>query len=316
MEIEELRQIPLKEIAKKTQLDEHNIKAILDKDFEKLANVNVYMNIKILQREFNVDFTDLKHEYENHKVHTDSHKLKIQPVLLHYNSSKSRASSSFIGYFILVLFLCAVVYAIYYFIENQNQNYELTQETISISNVNANNENKEESLIENKEEKSTLTEESIKKNNENLNHQEEKQNIQNINEDTTQLQENLTQAKANKEIIKEENVVNTEKIIENKEQEVKANKQDNILVIIPHQKIWMSIKDLNEKISKHYLLEKKIELNANSLIFLGKNNYDLYLNKNKITAPIDKDGRYLIFQDNKVEFLTRVEFNKIDKMSK
>lgn len=337
MEIEELRQIPLKEIAKKTQLDEHNIKAILDKDFEKLANVNVYMNLKILQREFNVDFTDFKQEYESHRVDTNNHKLKIQPVLLHYNNSNSRSSSGFISYFILLVFLCVVAVGIYYFIENQNQNYEKTQENISISNV-----SKEDSVEENKEElknqieetENNLSEEAIKKNDEKINSQEQNQqnkeeNTQSVNEtqNTNQTQENLAQKIDDEE--KKENANITEELAENKseiqgekqeekqeEKKVEVTTQDNVLVIIPHQKIWMSIKDLNEKINKNYLLEKKIELNTNSLIFLGKNNYDLYLNQNKIEIPANKDGRYLIFKDNKVEFLTRVEFNKIDKMSK
>ena len=113
-----LKDLNLKEVSAKTQLEMDFLKAVVDKDFKKLSKFNVRGFLKILSREYELDFTEFLEEYDaflkddlDEKAPANSQKeVYIPPQIDSY--SAPTGSKSWIFIFILAI-LIAAAWAVY-----------------------------------------------------------------------------------------------------------------------------------------------------------------------------------------------------------
>ena len=86
-ELENLKEIGIKEISRKTHIEPTFLQYIFDKNFEKLSRLNMRGYAKILQREYGVDLSELLAEYDafmQENTPDDSHKTKVSPKIASY----------------------------------------------------------------------------------------------------------------------------------------------------------------------------------------------------------------------------------------
>ena len=63
-ELENLKEIGIKEISRKTHIEPTFLQYIFDKNFEKLSRLNIRGYAKILQREYGVYFSEILADYD------------------------------------------------------------------------------------------------------------------------------------------------------------------------------------------------------------------------------------------------------------
>ena len=80
-ELENLKEIGIKEISRKTHIEPTFLQYIFDKNFEKLSRLNIRGYAKILQREYDVDLSELLAEYDAFMMRVTKLKL-LQKFLL------------------------------------------------------------------------------------------------------------------------------------------------------------------------------------------------------------------------------------------
>ncbi|MBZ7984868.1 hypothetical protein AVANS14531_00760 [Campylobacter sp. Cr9] len=311
-----LKSFSVKEIASKTHLDEARIKAIINKDYESLSNVNVAMNIKILEREYNIDFSEWLQEYNEYKSNNltnTKNSLKVKPKVMGYNSGNE--SSSNLAYFIYLSIATIVVIAgAFYYFNYYNEDTEEVKETPQQL---VKEEVKEEIIIPLEEIKKEPIKEIIK---------EPIKEIKQAQEVKEEIKQEVKEVEENKqEIIKpikeevQENIEikelkDTPKPKEEIKEEVKVEvKKENKLLLTPSTKAWVSVKNLKTKETKNYMVTKNVSFNQDSLIFVGNNLFSLSLNETNVELPKNSDPRYILFKDGKVKFITQKEYSKLDK---
>ncbi|MBT0880579.1 MULTISPECIES: hypothetical protein [unclassified Campylobacter] len=337
-EVDYLKSFSVKEIALKTHLDEARIKAIINKDYENLSSVNIAMNIKILEREYNIDFSEWLNEYNEYKNNHFKDKknsLKVKPKVMGYNSDKE--SNSNLAYFIyLSLATIIVIAGVFYYFNYYDEN---SQEVVENTTT---QEKPIEELQVNQQENSTQTKtqiEPIKEVKEEikpatplvekkLEEVKEDKKPENLEESKINTKEETIQIPAQVELIPEikPQEIKTQEV---KVQEVKSNeikeekaeiiepkveiKKDNKLLLSPNSKVWVSVKNLKTKETKNYMIVKSASFTQDSLIFVGNNLFTLELDGSKIELPSTNDARYILFKDGKVTFLSQKEYTKLDK---
>ncbi|EDP7645998.1 hypothetical protein GSG38_04190, partial [Campylobacter jejuni] len=110
-----IQELNLKEVAAKTQIELDFLEALVEKNFAVLSRFNVKGFVKILSREYELDFSDFNEEYEaylNENNPTPQTKSKmITPKLDAYSQKSSNAWP-----FLIVLIVLVIIGSgIYYF---------------------------------------------------------------------------------------------------------------------------------------------------------------------------------------------------------
>lgn len=101
-ELENLKEIGIKEISRKTHIEPTFLQYIFDKNFEKLSRLNMRGYAKILQREYGVDLSELLAEYDafmQENMPDESKKTKVSPkfLLTHLRMSRSKGKVAVAG---------------------------------------------------------------------------------------------------------------------------------------------------------------------------------------------------------------------------
>lgn len=291
---DELQKLDIKEVVSRTHLDEAVIRAIITRDFEKLKNTNINMNLKILNREFGIDFSEWLEDFNNYKKNNfcdDEKSLKVKPKIMTYHNSDGNGNYiSYILYaFLLVLIVLGGIFYYYNYIEDVETKPVVEESEKIVEKIEP--KIQKEELKENIEE--IKKEESVKELEEEQINENQDENIKSQKEDeNTQEQPSNTQTQAIQE------------------QEIQP--QQHKLNLKPNSKSWVSVKNLKTKETKNYMLEKAISFDEDVLIFIGKTDYSLLLDDKEIVSD-KNDSRYILFKDGKVEFLTQDKYKKIDK---
>lgn len=112
LDLERLRGMDLGEVANATHIEVENLKAILDKDFQKLANFNVAGYIKILEREFGLDLSEWLSEFRAAKASFEPNKrAHVEKVYARASGSKREGG----GWIIWLVAIFLIIAAIFYF---------------------------------------------------------------------------------------------------------------------------------------------------------------------------------------------------------
>lgn len=302
-----IQELNLKEVAAKTQIELDFLEALAEKNFAVLSRFNVKGFVKILSREYELDFSDFNEEYEaylNENNPTPQTKSKmITPKLDAYSQKSSNAWPSLIVLIVLVIIGSGIYYfdTLKTFFKDEQNNTSTTvidiigQAQENLKSLGGNNV----VVIDNNKAQETNQTESVLPS-QNISLQENDKNISienNISENNTTLldEEKNTQ-------IQED--INTPKTDSLKEAHFKTS-----------TKIWIGLIDLKSLKKTSFVKEKdfNISLDKDQLILTGAAALTMFDQENKEQKfPAGISKRFLI-KDGKITSISAAEFAKLNK---
>ncbi|ECL3807112.1 TPA: hypothetical protein R5723_000608 [Campylobacter jejuni] len=302
-----IQELNLKEVAAKTQIELDFLEALVEKNFAVLSRFNVKGFVKILSREYELDFSDFNEEYEaylNENNPTPQTKSKMITSKLDAYSQKSSNAWPFL---IVLIVLVAIGSGIYYFdrlktfFKDEQNNTSATvidiigQAQENLKSLGGNNV----VVIDNNKAQETNQTESVLPS-QNISLQENDKNISienNISENNTTL---LDEEK-NTQIQEDTNILKTDSL---KEAHFKTS-----------TKIWIGLIDLKSLKKTSFVKEKdfNISLDKDQLILTGAAALTMFDQENKEQKfPAGISKRFLI-KDGKITSISAAEFVKLNK---
>jgi hypothetical protein len=125
----------LRDMCVKTNIAEKNIEAIMNSEFDKIRKTNAIGFISIIEREYNVDLSELKKQaLEYYETVYEDTSITLSQDLMEESSGRS-------GFFKLIGFLL-IIYAIWYAFENFDR--EKLNSILPFTEVNFENKNIED----------------------------------------------------------------------------------------------------------------------------------------------------------------------------
>ncbi|EAI2873494.1 TPA: hypothetical protein ACH6H0_001685 [Campylobacter jejuni] len=302
-----IQELNLKEVAAKTQIELDFLEALAEKNFAVLSRFNVKGFVKILSREYELDFSDFNEEYEaylseNNPTPQTKSKM-ITPKLDAYSQKSSNAWPSLIVLIVLVIIGSGIYYfdtLKTFFKDEQNSTSTTVIDIIgqaqeNLKSLGGNNV----VVIDNNKAQETNQTESVLPI-QNISLQENDKNISienNISENNTTLldEEKNTQ-------IQED--INTPKTDSLKEAHFKTS-----------TKIWIGLIDLKSLKKTSFVKEKdfNISLDKDQLILTGAAALTMFDQENKEQKfPAGISKRFLI-KNGKITSISAAEFAKLNK---
>ncbi|EOI0600719.1 hypothetical protein ACMF93_001453 [Campylobacter jejuni] len=302
-----IQELNLKEVAAKTQIELDFLEALAEKNFAVLSRFNVKGFVKILSREYELDFSDFNEEYEaylNENNPTPQTKSKMITTKLDAYSQKSSNAWPFL---IVLIVLVIIGSGIYYFdtlktfFKDEQNNTSTTvidiigQAQENLKSLGGNNV----VVIDNNKAQETNQTESVLPS-QNISLQENDKNISienNISENNTTL---LDEEK-NTQIQEDINTPRTDSL---KEAHFKTS-----------TKIWIGLIDLKSLKKTSFVKEKdfNISLDKDQLILTGAAALTMFDQENKEQKfPAGISKRFLI-KDGKITSISAAEFAKLNK---
>ncbi|EPX3027692.1 hypothetical protein ACWYOM_001371 [Campylobacter jejuni] len=302
-----IQELNLKEVAAKTQIELDFLEALVEKNFTVLSRFNVKGFVKILSREYELDFSDFNEEYEaylNENNPTPQTKSKmITPKLDAYSQKSSNAWPFLIVLIVLVIIGSGIYYfdTLKTFFKDEQNNTSATvidiigQAQENLKSLGGNNV----VVIDNNKAQETNQTESVLPS-QNISLQENDKNISienNISENNTTL---LDEEK-NTQIQEDTNTPKTDSL---KEAHFKTS-----------TKIWIGLIDLKSLKKTSFVKEKdfNISLDKDQLILTGAAALTMFDQENKEQKfPAGISKRFLI-KDGKITSISAAEFVKLNK---
>ncbi|MBF7042656.1 hypothetical protein IY971_04475 [Campylobacter volucris] len=280
-----LEDLNLFEVQKRTQIEIACLELIIKKDFKSLSRFNVNGFIKILQREYELDFTSFLEEYEAYLAENGVEKKNsahVCPRMSSYTKEKS-----YFWFFVVIIVVALIVLSalavsrLLQDVADENTTNVLNQEQIIIeeNDTNATILFNEKDFIE---ENSTNNNESV----------EEILDVNvSVQDENTSINENL---------IIEENAP--------KKAEVLVNES----IIKPSAELWLGMVDLKtfQKSSKTIKNEFVISLEKDMLITTGHAAFSLNDEHNNILEFKSGVSKFLMIKDGKIKQISKAEFIK------
>ncbi|EDP4352950.1 hypothetical protein GZD63_000737, partial [Campylobacter jejuni] len=300
-----IQELNLKEVAAKTQIELDFLEALVEKNFAVLSRFNVKGFVKILSREYELDFSDFNEEYEaylNENNPTPQTKSKmITPKLDAYSQKSSNAWPFLIVLIVLVIIGSGIYYfdTLETFFKDEQNNTSATVIDIigqAQENLKSLSGNNVVVIDNNKAQETNQTESVLPSQNTSL--QENDKNISienNISENNTTL---LDEEK-NTQIQEDTNTLKTDSL---KEAHFKTS-----------TKIWIGLIDLKSLKKTSFVKEKdfNISLNKDQLILTGAAALTMFDQENKEQKfPAGISKRFLI-KDGKITSISAAEFVKL-----
>lgn len=302
-----IQELNLKEVAAKTQIELDFLEALVEKNFAVLSRFNVKGFVKILSREYELDFSDFNEEYEvylNENNPTPQTKSKmITPKLDAYSQKSSNAWPFLIVLIVLVIIGSGIYYfdTLKTFFKDEQNNTSATVIDIigqAQENLKSLSGNNVVVIDNNKTQETNQTESVLPSQNTSL--QENDKNISienNISENNTTL---LDEEK-NTQIQEDTNTLKTDSL---KEAHFKTS-----------TKIWIGLIDLKSLKKTSFVKEKdfNISLDKDQLILTGAAALTMFDQENKEQKfPVGISKRFLI-KDGKITSISAAEFVKLNK---
>lgn len=272
-----LEEHSVKVIIKKTNISEENIEALLAGDFDTLKKVKTLGFISIIEREYKVDLSALREQALSHYTqYNDAEKSIVigSPIV-----EERKGKSKLFLFFILVLF----GYASWYFFTqfDKNQLSELLPFT----------EEKRSQIIMPKE----------ANNNADL-------SIENV---IAPVENTMTEEKSEPETQKSE--PETQKSTETNTTEEKTSSLVNLkesISIVPSDRLWFGIIDMQTKQRDHFSISEKFELDVKEkswLLATSSAPFSL-LNKEETKEFNDAQEHYFMIDKSGIKQLKKTEY--------
>ncbi|EOG1584852.1 hypothetical protein ACK3LN_000315 [Campylobacter upsaliensis] len=303
-----LQDLNLREVSTNTQIEMDFLQALIEKDFKTLIRFNVKGFIKILEREYELDFTEFNEELEQYLSENQPNSLHITKTVTPPLASYSH-KGSILPIVIIVLFAFIVGLGIYYFdtlkeLLKSEESFASAMSLDAAKEAELNLKNLENSVVIVGEE--NLSENEINtsaKTQENLSKEPEKE-LKDTNESlkiAPLINENNA-SEVNQTKL-EETDLNSQKILK-EVAEFKVN-----------SKVWVGVINLKTGKKMTWVKESDFEipLNEDQLILTGATAFvvsDEEGNEKSYPAGISK--RFLI-KDGKIASISAVEFKQLNK---
>jgi len=305
-ELENLKEIGIKEISRKTHIEPTFLQYIFDKKFEKLSRLNMRGYAKILQREYGVDLSELLAEYDafmQENPPDDSHKTKVSPKIASYTpddiTNQRQGGGS--GFFFWVFILAIIGGGAYYF-----DAYKYVQNFIASLNEDNTSVSYSQSSIVNEVKKNIID-----------------TNVT-ISQNTPKIDANATSVKISAPA--EQNVtVSPASVDQNAlkpsmaaqpapKVEQNVTKPLNEAVITPKQRVWIGIINLEngQKTSSDTSKSVNINLDQRQLVVCGNGNIELKIGDKVTKYNPSRPARFLV-ENGDMKFLTYDEFVEMNK---
>ncbi|TNH35891.1 hypothetical protein [Campylobacter helveticus] len=301
-----LQDLNLREVSANTQIEMVFLNALVEKDFKTLVRFNVRGFIKILEREYELDFTEFNEELDNYLSENQPDSLHATKTVTPPLASYSHKSSA-LPLVAIVLLVLVVGTGIYYF----DTFKELLKSDENISNVVSLDVVKETELNLQSLENSVVVvgEENVSQNETNLSVETE----ENLNQDEKEVKDSNESIKSTP--LSSENNTSEANQIELEETSVNSqNALKEFAVFKVNSKVWVGL--INLKSGKKTSLVKdsdfNVSLSEDQLILTGATAFVLSDEEGKEKSyPAGISKRFLV-QNGKITSINSAEFKRLN----
>ncbi|MCV3346314.1 hypothetical protein L8U40_05490 [Campylobacter lari] len=278
-----LEDLNLLEVQKRTQIEIACLEYIIKKDFKSLSRFNVNGFIKILQREYELDFSNFLEEYhaylEENGIEKKNH-VYISPRMNSY--TKESSSVWYIVIIVVVLLIVALAWGVSRFFQSstldENTTNVLNQEQVVLEEKVDENETPvvnffADDVIENNETNTTI--------------------LEPIDESNNTIEETLEDNASSN--MPEENIILL-----------------NESIIKPSAELWLGMVDLKtfKKSSLTIKNDYVLPLDKDMLITTGHAAFSLNDENNNTLEFKNGVSKFLMIKDGKIKQITKAEFIK------
>ncbi|EOJ0475212.1 hypothetical protein ACMZYE_001660 [Campylobacter coli] len=305
-----IEDLNLKEVAARTKIELEFLEALVKKDFATLNRFNVRGFVKILSREYELDFTDFNEEFETYLNENNLNDTTTKPKMITPKlDAYSQKSTSFVSFIIIVIIIALIGFGIYYFDyiksffqKDQNNSSAAVVDIIGKAQSNLKALENNVVVIDNQaEENETEANLTQIQNTELNNTKEEIKQISTTPNNTNANEENLSTndslATTNQEVAEVSKALN-------KEAHFKAS-----------GKIWIGLIDLSNYRKTGLVKENdfNLSLEVNRLVLTGAAALSVFDENGKEQKfPVGNSKRFLI-KDGKITSISAAEFMKLNK---
>ena len=305
-----IEDLNLKEVAARTKIELEFLEALVKKDFATLNRFNVRGFVKILSREYELDFTDFNEEFETYLNENNLNDTTTKPKMITPKlDAYSQKSTSFVSFIIIVIIITLIGFGIYYFDyiksffqKDQNNSSAAVVDIIGKAQSNLKALENNVVVIDNQaEENETEANLTQIQNTELNNTKEEIKQISTTPNSTNAHEENLSTndslATTNQEVAEVSKALN-------KEAHFKAS-----------GKIWIGLIDLSNYRKTGLVKENdfNLSLEVNRLVLTGAAALSVFDENGKEQKfPAGNSKRFLI-KDGKITSISAAEFMKLNK---
>lgn len=305
-----IEDLNLKEVAARTKIELEFLEALVKKDFATLNRFNVRGFVKILSREYELDFTDFNEEFETYLNENNLNDTTTKPKMITPKlDAYSQKSTSFVSFIIIVIIIALIGFGIYYFDyiksffqKDQNNSSAAVVDIIGKAQSNLKALENNVVVIDNQaEENETEANLTQIQNTELNNTKEEIKQISTTPNNTNANEENLSTndslATTNQEAAEVSKALN-------KEAHFKAS-----------GKIWIGLIDLSNYRKTSLVKENdfNLSLEVNRLVLTGAAALSVFDENGKEQKfPAGNSKRFLI-KDGKITSISAAEFMKLNK---
>ncbi|HFF9194316.1 TPA: hypothetical protein ACGFFS_001721 [Campylobacter coli] len=305
-----IEDLNLKEVAARTKIELEFLEALVKKDFATLNRFNVRGFVKILSREYELDFTDFNEEFETYLNENNLNDTTTKPKMITPKlDAYSQKSTSFVSFIIIVIIIALIGFGIYYFDyiksffqKDQSNSSAAVVDIIGKAQSNLKALENNVVVIDNQaEENETEANLTQIQNTELNNTKEEIKQISTTPNNTNANEENLSTndslATTNQEVAEVSKALN-------KEAHFKAS-----------GKIWIGLIDLSNYRKTSLVKENdfNLSLEVNRLVLTGAAALSVFDENGKEQKfPAGNSKRFLI-KDGKITSISAAEFMKLNK---
>lgn len=327
-----LKEIGLKEVSNKTFINLENLTALLEKDFVKLNKTKALGFIQILQREFDVDLSELKNEY----LHFNNSHVKPKEEYQTVAPLDDEKPKKFLSYLLLGL---VALLAAYFLLFNDGKSENVSSMDLNVVKNDVVTEVAKESLLAldetyekeinesdevdlNKvvqemfknadENESNVSEDEI--NTTTLAGTSESQVIAPATEEQVVLDDSIIASATDMKKVEKKPVVSVEKLTIAKKPKKTVevtNENEGGLYIKPIRKAWVGIIFLDSMKKKDFLIRRTLQLDAtkDQIIMIGHKNFKIF-NKQLELGFKSKQKVMFLYKDGELREISKSEYNR------
>ncbi|EPV5183672.1 hypothetical protein ACV6ZM_001560 [Campylobacter coli] len=309
-----IEDLDLKEMAAKTKIELDFLKALAKKDFATLNRFNVHGFIKILSREYELDFTDFNEEFETYLSENNLNDAATKPKMITPKlDAYTQKSTSFASFVVIILILALIGFGVYYFdhiksfFQDEQNNSSVTVVDI-IGQAQTNLKALENNVV--------VIDNQAEENNTEANLTQVQETLQDLDLNNTKKEVKQISTIENNTSIKEENLSKNDSL-------AKIN-QENTQILKPLNKeahfkasgkIWVGLIDLSNYRKTSLVKENdfNLSLEVNRLVLTGAAALSVFDESGKEQKfPAGNSKRFLI-KDGKITSISVAEFMKLNK---
>ncbi len=292
-DFEYLRELGIDKIHKKTNISKHQLKSILEEDFDHINKVQMFGFLSIIKREYHLDLTELKNDAKEHY----SRDASDEDAGVFVIASKNKQSS----FLYILLILIVFVTVAFFTLDQPSKNVVISSENKIIEEV-----KKNINLVkaEKNEPKEPIVEKTVAR------------------KVLLEKKEELVQKKEVKKVeldFKVETVKDQIVVEKKKEAVVKVSKssEKQSFALLPKSKVWVGYINItkNKKYQKVVKEELIFDIKQEWLLILGHSNVNIDLDGKKVFYKNRKSLR-LWYKNGKLKEVSLEEFKKINRGKK